>query len=351
MHPPFSGVIHFLQHADRQQMRVLQQTVDIVHGHARDVGLVQAGHPNFCALRGHGLSHHAIKLVDVPRSRTNAGKTRVLFKQLPLTYQAQKFLPMPVGVNQHAQMAIAGGVGAALLHQQARVAGLAQRWLEGGTGHVLAQNILRHGLEHGHFHRLAYTRLVARNHRRQDGIGRHQAHRAVGKGQGHITRLAATGAAHQAGYSRCTLNQVVVSRLSCIRPLLAVAIQACINDARIDGLEPLVIDAQALHGLRPDVVDHHIGRLHQLEKSIQALRLFEVQHQTAFVAVDVQKNRAHARVTHGTNAAHRIPGRRLDLDHVRPHVGHELRGKGPHQHTGQIQYTQSIQRTRHAVLP
>ena len=150
-------------------MRVLQQTVDIVHGHARDVGLVQAGHPNFCALRGHGLSHHAIKLVDVPRSRTNAGKTRVLFKQLPLTYQAQKFLPMPVGVNQHAQMAIAGGVGAALLHQQARIAGIAHGRLEGGTGHVLAQHLLGHGLEHGHLHHAAHTRALTLDHGGHDG--------------------------------------------------------------------------------------------------------------------------------------------------------------------------------------
>ena len=261
-----------------------------MHGHAGNVGLVQSRRPDLCALRGHGLRHQAIQVVDVLGPRANAGKTRVLFKQLPLANQPQKFFPVVVGVNQHAQMAIAGGVGSALLHQQARVTGLPHGRLERGTGHVLAQNILRHGLEHGHLYRLPHAGLVARNHRRQNGIGRHQAHRAVGQGQGHIARLAATGAAHQAGNSRSALNQVVVSRLARIRPLLAVAIKAGINDARIDGFEPLVINAQAQHGLRPDVVDHHIGRLDQLEKSSQALSLFKVQHQTAFIAVDMQKN-------------------------------------------------------------
>ena len=40
-HMALAGVIHVLQHAHRPQMRVLQQTLDIVHGHARDVGLIE----------------------------------------------------------------------------------------------------------------------------------------------------------------------------------------------------------------------------------------------------------------------------------------------------------------------
>ena len=206
---------------------------------------------------------------------------------------------------------------------------------------MLAQHVLRQGFKHGHFHRLAQARLVAGHHRSQDGVAGHQPDGAVSQSQGDITGLAPTGLAHQTGDGANALNQVVISRFARVRAVFAIAVKPRINDSGVDGFQAFVRDAQSQHGLGPDVVDHHIGCFHQFEKCVQTLWLFQVQHQAAFVAVHMQKVRPHALMAHGANASDGVARRRLDLDHISAHVRHQLRGIWAHQHTGQIENSQS----------
>ncbi|KAG0911593.1 hypothetical protein G6F31_021505 [Rhizopus arrhizus] len=59
--------------------------------------------------------------------------------------------------------------------QQARVAGRAQRRLEGGAAQVVAQHQVRHAFEHGDLDLLAASRRPGVQHRRHQGNAHVQA--------------------------------------------------------------------------------------------------------------------------------------------------------------------------------
>jgi hypothetical protein len=64
----------------------------------------------------------------------------------------------------------------------------------------------------------------------------------------------------------------------------------------------------------------------ELEQDLDRLRLLEIEHQAALVAIE--RDEAHALVVadRRRRAAH-VALRRLDLDHVGPHVGEQRAGK------------------------
>ena len=62
---------------------------------------------------------------------------------------------------------------------------------------------------------------------------------------------------------------------------------ACVNDARIDGLHFLVIDTQTEFDVRSIIFDDHVGVVDQFEENFPTLIGFEVQGETAFVSVKV----------------------------------------------------------------
>jgi hypothetical protein len=61
----------------------------------------------------------------------------------------------------------------------------------------------------------------------------------------------------------------------------------------------------------------------------------------------MQKNIAHAGVSHWTDATYSISGWRLYLHDIGTHISHQLRCIWPHQYGRQIQNTQARQRTAH----
>jgi ABC-type uncharacterized transport system ATPase component len=93
---------------------------------------------------------------------------------------------------------------------------------------------------------------------------------------------------------------------------------------------------QARHAGRADVVGQHIGRSAQLEQGRAVVRLFQVQHDRALVAVGVDENVAHAGVLHRARVAHDVAARRLDLDDVSTIVTQNLRGIRPQHHPGHV---------------
>ena len=86
---------------------------------------------------------------------------------------------MFVVVNQHAQIAVLGGIGFAVGGEQAGITGSPYRWLVGFACHVVAQYKLSNSLKHGHHHRLPKAGLAARIQRGGHGVHGVQACDAV----------------------------------------------------------------------------------------------------------------------------------------------------------------------------
>ena len=101
-----------------------------------------------------------------------------------------------------------------------------------------------------------------------------------------------------------------------------------IDEARVDGTQGFVAEAQFRNGAGAEVLDEDIGLSHKVEQDRMALGRLEVQDDRALVAVDGCEHGRHA-VALGAEIADQIAGAGpLDLDHVRALVGQDLGGHG-----------------------
>ena len=95
------------------------------------------------------------------------------------------------------------------------------------------------------------------------------------------------------------------------------------DQARVVGQEPLRAELQAFHGARREVLDEHVGGLHEVEQRLAAGIGLEVEHHAALVGVEHHELVGLDRVVRAE--AQRLTARRLDLDDV----GAELCEKQP----------------------
>ena len=155
-----------------------------------------------------------------------------------------------------------------------------------------------------------------------------------------------SGDAHKAG--QC-LSQGVNARSSAIRAVLAKGADRDADDFLVIPTRFFVRHPQLGFSLGAEVVDNDIGRSNQPEIQGFALRLGQVQHQAAFIAVnpDVQ---AAVILDPGTNGTGLIPIGRLNFNHVRTHIAQHGRAVRTGQHTGDIQNANPLQRQCHGCL-
>ena len=122
------------------------------------------------------------------------------------------------------------------------------------------------------------------------------------------------GNRHQPAHS---LRDLIETRTVAIRPALSETGDAGVDQARVDRLQRLVVDAKAGLHVGPVILDHDIRVAHQLAEDLDPLGRFQVQRQAALVAVQVLKIRTVARTAEPFAGA----GRRLDLDHLGAPIG------------------------------
>ena len=84
------------------------------------------------------------------------------------------------------------------------------------------------------------------------------------------------GHRHQPAHA---LRDLVEARTVPVGAILAEARDAGQHDARIDRGQPLVVDAQAVLDVGPEVLHHHVGRLHQPAEHAQSPFALEVERQ------------------------------------------------------------------------
>ena len=192
---------------------------------------------------------------------------------------------MLVGVGQGADVAVLRRERMAEPVDDAVVAHVAARGPPGGAEQVLGQPERSHGLEHGDLDQLALARSLAVVEGAQHGDGEVEPRRLVGdqarqeaRRQAVHARLEGRGAAH-------ALHEIVERRLVAVGPAPRVAERVGVHDRRVDLLEVLVAQAQALDGLRTAVVDEEVGAPDQVLHHRHGPWLFQVEADRAFVAV------------------------------------------------------------------
>jgi hypothetical protein len=190
---------------------------------------------------------------------------------------------------------------------------------------------------------LALARSFAVIKGADDCVGDIESHHAIAEVDRCITRCTVDGS-KEAGNTRGRLHQVVVHRLAGVGTAGAVADGGAVDDAGIDGANVFIVQAEPLHSLGAHIADQHVGLLGERKGVRLALGRFEVEHDTAFIAVGLQEQRSHAGVPPRTDPAHGVTGLGFDLDHIRAQISQQLGGRWPHDDGGQVQHPYARQR-------
>jgi hypothetical protein len=139
------------------------------------------------------------------------------------------------------------------------------------------------------------------------------------------------------------LHQVVIHGAAGIGAAAAVADGGAVDQRGVALPQAFVVEAEALQALRPHVGDQHIRLAGKGERGLLAGRRLQIQHDAALVAVGLQKQRAHAGCAPWPDPAHGVAGLAFDLDDVRAQVAQDLRGRGAHDHGGEVEHAHASQ--------
>src|SRR5262249_29496430 len=119
--------------------------------------------------------------------------------------------------------------------------------------------------------------------RREVGDGNADAHRAF---------TGRAGDRHQTAHA---LRDLIEPGALVIGAVLAEAGNAAIDDAGIDLLHALIVDAELGFHVGAEILDHHVGLGDQAVENFQTLRVLQVQRYRPLVAVQILEVGALAR--------------------------------------------------------
>lgn len=169
------------------------------------------------------------------------------------------------------------------------------------------------GLQQRGLHPLAFAGNIALQEGGEDADRAKKSGSKIGDGDADPHRPAArrAGNGHEATHA---LRNLVEAGPLVVRAILAEAGNAAVDDARVDLAHALIVDAELGFHVGSKVLDDDVGLPGQPHEHFQALGVFQVQRDGAFVAVQILEVRAVAR------AARLLAGgvlqQRIDLDDI-----------------------------------
>jgi len=143
---------------------------------------------------------------------------------------------------------------------------------------MFAEDHRQQALEHGNVHPLALASTLTVDQRGADCPCQLQSNDAVSYDQWRVARNLGAGLLCQPRNPAHALDEVVISRFACVGSALAEAERPDVDDAGIDLPQVLIPQAQALHSLRAQVVDQHIGGPGEMKKRVTSTRGLQVEH-------------------------------------------------------------------------
>ena len=150
------------------------------------------------------------------------------------------------------------------------------------------------------------------------------------------------GYAHQPAYP---LHDLIVGGAVAIWAILAESGYGAIYNLGANGLDRIVVQAEAPHDTGREVLHHHIGVLGQFHEYFLGLGVLQVQRQTSLISVDgkiISALFTDERRAPLSGVISRTGN--LHLDHVRPVVSQHQCAERPCQGSGQVKHTDALKR-------
>ena len=131
-----------------------------------------------------------------------------------------------------------------------------------------------------------------------------------------------------------------------IRPLRSVARDGTVDEPRVDLVELLVPDADPIGGADPEVLNQGIGLADQVVHHGQALRLLQVDHHAALVAVEREEGGHFSRgrdVLEAMGPVELAGPRGLDLQDVGAQISQAQPSERTRQHLRAVEDSDAVQ--------
>src|SRR5205807_2594456 len=206
-------------------------------------------------------------------------------------------------------------------------------------------------IDHRVLHRdldlLAFTGEVPLHQRGENADHAVHAGARIPDGRPHIGRriVGKAGDAHRAAHR---LRDRFVALVVGVGPVRAEALDARVDQARVELLDRRIAEAEALDDARAEVLEQHVAGLQQGAKHVLGARVLEIQGEASLVRVEGQIEEA---VRVGPIREHLPGGVALDrlfhLDHVGPEPGQHLTARGPRLIVRDIDDPDARQRSAH----
>ena len=119
------------------------------------------------------------------------------------------------------------------------------------------------------------------------------------------------------------------------RTAFAIGRQRDGDDALLERIQLLEVDAQLARHARPQRVDHHVADLHHLVEGIAAFRILKIHRQAA-----------HAAVVGEAGGAERIAGQRLNLENVGAKLRQQQAAVRTRNERAHVENPETVQRAR-----
>ena len=225
---------------------------------------------------------------------------------------------MPLGRGEDRHIAVGAGIGVVGRDRESRMP------VAGAVGHVRVAvhhraqrrgDRDRGGLVHGHLDPLSLARAFPLHQRAQNTGAEMDAREEVADRGAGLGRRAVL-VAGRVGDAAHRLDGDVHGGEIAIGAVEAEARAAAIDQARVELVQHVPAEAQAIHHARGEVLDQHVGLLDQREEDLLAARLLEIEHYRLLVGVQHDQR---VGLDSAFAAAHDVALRRLDLEHARAH--------------------------------
>ena len=198
-------------------------------------------------------------------------------------------------------------------------------------------------LEHGDVDDLTRAGLFPLEQRQDDAQGR--VHAGGDVGDGHARARGSVGIAGGGDDAGLALDEQVIGLDVAVRAVLTVARERAVDETRVQFVQPLPSQAQALRHPGRVVLEEHVAGARELVEDLQALGLLGVHGEALLVAVEPHVAGGQA-LHRGVPVADQVAcAGALDLDdlgsHLRQQAGAErtgqdlLEGHDPHAAQGQ----------------
>jgi hypothetical protein len=197
---------------------------------------------------------------------------------------------------------------------------------------------------------LADAGALPRDQRRAHRADRGDGGRVIAHAAALLRRLLALRRQRHADAGARPEGADVVGRPVAIGSARAVAGEVAVDEAAVDRVDAGEIETDTRQRAHAQVRDQHVGALDQACRDGAAFGVLEIDGDAALAAIVELERRIDRHVDAGRvqeQSAHRIAGRRLELDHLGAPVGEDAGGRRSGHPEAQLENSNAFKWTRH----